>query len=283
MQEETTYGEFKSHTKDYLKQLITKPSQAKLDDFLASRLKEKGLTQGQFLNKLIDNGIVVKKAKIDDGLGEQGTGKPSYSVTYKIPNDRFEHKLKKLHITLFEENLPEGVITEDGGGATSCAFDGAGQFIQPLNGGKDESGSGVIRRKTIYMTEEQFNSLMEMEELDEATAGDVGPFDYDVPFPAKKGDPTLQHQKGKKHGTAANAIGMDRMNEEGGYDMSTPEGREGARKWMNSMMSQEDPTGGYADQWVSNNAPDYPDISWDACYEYMKRAFIAGVEYGRNN
>lgn len=71
------------------------------------------------------------------------------------------------------------------------------------------------------------------------------------------------------------------LNEEGGYDMSTPEGREGARKWMNSMMSQEDPTGGYADQWVSNNAPDYPDISWDDCYEHMKRAFIAGVEYGR--
>lgn len=73
------------------------------------------------------------------------------------------------------------------------------------------------------------------------------------------------------------------LNESGGYDMSTPEGREGARKWMNSMMSQEDPTGGYADQWVSNNAPDYPDISWDDCYEHMKRSFIAGVEYGRNN
>ena len=273
MQEETTYGEFKSHTKDYLKQLITKPSAAKLDDFRASRLKEKGLTQGQFLNKLIDNGIVVKKAKIDDGLGEQGTGKPSYSVTYKIPNDRFEHKLKKLHITLFEQNLPEGVITEEGGGATSCAGDGAGQFAQPL---------GQPTRRKIYLTREQFENLLKGN-LDEATAGNVGPFDYDAPFPVKKGDPTLKHQKGKKHGTAANAIGMDRMNEEGGYDMSTPEGREGARKWMNSMMSQEDPTGGYADQWVSNNAPDYPDISWDACYEYMKRAFIAGVEYGRNN
>ena len=71
------------------------------------------------------------------------------------------------------------------------------------------------------------------------------------------------------------------LNEEGGYDMSTPEGREGARKWMNSMMFQEDPTGGYADQWVSNNTPDYPDISWDDCYEHMKKAFIAGVEYGR--
>lgn len=202
MQEETTYGEFKSHTKDYLKQLITKPSAAKLDDFLSSRLKEKGISQGQFLNKLIDNGIVIKKSKVDDGLGNDGTGKPSYSIQYKIPNERFEHKMKKLHISLFEENLPEDVITEEGGGATSCACDGAGQFIQPIG--------QVVRRKTIYMTEEQFNNLMNT--LDEATAtANAGNYQYDVPFPAKKGDPTLKHNKGKKRGSAENAIGMDRM------------------------------------------------------------------------
>lgn len=196
MQEETTYGEFKSHTKDYLKQLITKPSAARIDDFLMSRLKEKGISQGEFLKKLIDNGIVEKKAKVDDGLGENGTGKPSYSIQYKIPNERFEHKLKKLHISLFEENVPVGTVME----ATACAGDGAGQFVQPL--GKP------IRRK-IYMTQGQLDELIKR--LDEATAGDVGPFDYDAPFPVKKGDPTLKHNKGKKRGTAANAIGMDRM------------------------------------------------------------------------
>ena len=278
MAEETTYGEFKSHTKDFLKQLITKPSAAQLDSFLAQRLREKGVSQGDFVKKLENGGIVIRKTKVDDGLGKDGTGKPSYSITYKVPAERFEHNLKKLHISLFEENLPEDVITEEGGGATSCAFDGAGQFIQPMTGGKDESAP--IIRRTIYMTEDQFNTLMGT--LDEATGGEIGPFDYDAPFPVKKGDPTLKHNKGKKHGSAENAIGMDRMTEEGGYDMGTPEGREGARNWMNqvSAMSQEDPTGGYADQWVSNNAPDYPDISWDDCYEHMKRAFIAGVEYG---
>ena len=196
MQEETTYGEFKSHTKDYLKQLITKPSAARIDDFLMSRLKEKGISQGDFLKKLVDSGIVEKKAKVDDGLGEDGTGKPSYSIQYKIPNERFEHKLKKLHISLFEENVPAGTVME----ATACAGDGAGQFVQPL--GKP------IRRK-IYMTQGQLDELIKR--LDEATAGDVGPFDYDAPFPVKKGDPTLKHNKGKKRGTAANAIGMDRM------------------------------------------------------------------------
>lgn len=212
MQEETTYGEFKSHTKYYLKQLITKPSAAKLDDFLASRLKEKGVSQQDFLKKLLAADIIQRKTKVDDGLGEGGSGKPTYSIKYKVPADRFEHKLKKLHISLFEENLPDDVITEEGGGATCCAFDGAGQFIQPLNGGKDECGSGVIRRKTIYMTEEQLNSLMEMDSLDEATTTqNTGNYQYAVPFPVDDDDPTMKHQKGKKHGTAANAIGMDRM------------------------------------------------------------------------
>ena len=208
MAEETTYGEFKFHTKDFLKQLITKPSAARLDSFLAQRLREKGVSQGDFVKKLEDGGIVIRKTKVDDGLGQDGTGKPSYSITYKVPAERFEHKLKKLHISLFEENLPEDVITEEGGGATSCAFDGAGQFIQPMNGGKDESAP--IIRRTIYMTEDQFNNLMNT--LDEATTTtNSGNYQYDVPFPVDSDDPTMKHNKGKKHGSAENAIGMDRL------------------------------------------------------------------------
>lgn len=72
------------------------------------------------------------------------------------------------------------------------------------------------------------------------------------------------------------------INEEGGYDMTTPEGRRGAENWMKYIMSQEDPAEEVAKQWVSENAPDYPDISWDSCCEFMKKAFIAGFEYGRN-
>ena len=73
------------------------------------------------------------------------------------------------------------------------------------------------------------------------------------------------------------------LNEGGGYDMSTPEGRAGADRWMHYIAGQEDPVETAAEQWASDNAPDYPDISWDTCYECMKRAFIAGVEYGRNH
>ena len=64
------------------------------------------------------------------------------------------------------------------------------------------------------------------------------------------------------------------MNEGGGYDMSTPEGREGARKWMSYMISQEDPAENAAREWAQENGLDGD--------ENIIRAFTAGVEYGRN-
>lgn len=64
------------------------------------------------------------------------------------------------------------------------------------------------------------------------------------------------------------------LNEEGGYDMSTPEGRQGAEKWMRYIMSQEDPAENAAREWAQENGLDGD--------ENIIRAFIAGVEYGRN-
>lgn len=201
MAEETTYGEFKSHTKDFLKQLITKPSTARIDAFLSQRLKEKGVSQGDFVKELINGKVIVRKTKIDDGLGNKGTGKPSYSISYKVPAERFEFKLKKVYISLFEKNVPVEEMDE----ATACAGDGAGQFLQPIG--------AVISKKTIYMTEEQFNGLMS--NLDEATStANAGNYQYDVPFPVDSDDPTMKHNKGKKRGSAENAIGMDRLTEE---------------------------------------------------------------------
>lgn len=65
------------------------------------------------------------------------------------------------------------------------------------------------------------------------------------------------------------------MNEGGGYDMSTPEGREGARKWMGYVASQEDPVETAAHNWAYENGLDGD--------ENVIRAFVAGVEYGWNN
>lgn len=60
-----------------------------------------------------------------------------------------------------------------------------------------------------------------------------------------------------------------------GYDMSTPEGREGARKWMGYVASQEDPVETAAHNWAYENGLDGD--------ENVIRAFVAGVEYGWNN
>lgn len=60
----------------------------------------------------------------------------------------------------------------------------------------------------------------------------------------------------------------------GGYDMSTPEGRQGAENWMRYIMSQEDPAESAAREWAQENSLDGD--------ENIIRAFTAGVEYGRN-
>lgn len=63
------------------------------------------------------------------------------------------------------------------------------------------------------------------------------------------------------------------MNEGGGYDMSTPEGRQGAENWMRYIISQEDPAESAAMEWAQENGLDGD--------ENIIRAFTAGVEYGR--
>ena len=61
----------------------------------------------------------------------------------------------------------------------------------------------------------------------------------------------------------------------GGYDMSTPEGRRGAEDWMRYVMDQEDRRPAIAAQnWAEENG-----LAGD---ENIIKAFIAGVEYGRD-
>lgn len=63
------------------------------------------------------------------------------------------------------------------------------------------------------------------------------------------------------------------LNEEGGYDMSTPEGRQGAENWMRYIISQEDPIETRAKEYAYENGFDGD--------ENIINAFISGVEYGR--
>ena len=195
MMDEVTYGDFLNHAVDYIKQLLTKPSAAKIDDYLLGHLKDKGMDQSGFLKRLLDDGIIVRSEKVDDKV-YPGHESATLSIKYKAPRDRFRHKMKKLHISLFEENIPEEEMDE----CTACAGS---------SGAFETSLAKPIRRK-VYVTEEQLKEIFNM--IDEATAtANAGNYQYDVPFPVDDDDPTMKHNKGKKHGSAENAIGMDRL------------------------------------------------------------------------
>lgn len=98
---------------------------------------------------------------------------------------------EKLSHTSIPQQQPtfESKINEDGeggtmagmGGATSCDAS-SGQFVQPLFG-------KPIKRKTVYLTQEQVDYLKE-----ETSLGSVGEFDYDAPINIKKSDPTMNHK-----------------------------------------------------------------------------------------
>lgn len=155
-----TEYKFISNVKKFLSQLIDDPVNAQ-----PSRvLKFNGLDRKKLINKLMDNGIVIKKERISD-KDENGNPKTATMlVSFKVPREDFDHKMKKLYISLFENvQSPYEFICEDGGagasggacaggdcGGMSCgeacsaggatSADASGQFITPLFG-------KVIRRK----------------------------------------------------------------------------------------------------------------------------------------
>lgn len=182
---EMTYYAFLSHVKSYLKKLLTDPISAQPDDFL----KNYGLDGKELNSKLTDNNIIIKNEKIDSS-GD----KDMFSITYKIPRQNFERKMKRLYSSLFESNIVDEEILVE----TDCSS--SGPVEQPLFG-------KPLRRKTLYVTQEQYDKLQSLKE--EAVMNTpVGDFGYDAPAFVKKGDPTLDHKNmmkksfrgyGKKH------------------------------------------------------------------------------------
>lgn len=177
---EMTYYAFLSHVKTYLKKLLTEPISAQPDDFL----KNYGLDGEKLLSNLVDDNIILKNTKIENN-GE----KDMFTVSYKIPRQNFDRKMKRLYSKLFENNIVEGLnLNEcDCGGAMQGGGENpsAGQYEQPLFG-------KPLRRK-IYVTQEQYDRLQELKE-EAVMETPIGDFGYDAPAFAEKGDPTLDHK-----------------------------------------------------------------------------------------
>jgi len=217
----TRYG-FISHMEAYMKQLLSNPKKAEVDDYLKSH----GIDNEKALKLLlkrtdphnVESAVLVKNTKIKTGED----GKDIFSITYKIPREGYKKKMRNLYINCFESNIVEGcpinettsvfsneneivkdieAMDKDGvyakrGGLnkkineTDCAGcmqaggenPDAGQYVAPM---------GKPIKRTIYMTEAQVEYLKQ--NVDEATAGDIGQ-GYTVPFGVKGSDETMNHQ-----------------------------------------------------------------------------------------
>ncbi len=109
----TRYG-FISHMESYMKQLLTNPLTAHIDDYL----KSYGLDDEKALSSLLkrtdkndeESAVLLRTEKIKTG----DDGKDMFVVTYKLPRKDYKKKMRDLFINLFESNIVEGCpINED--------------------------------------------------------------------------------------------------------------------------------------------------------------------------
>ena len=180
---------FINHTKDYIKRLFIDPINAQPDSFLKSH----GLT-GEILKKqLEDKNLIIKKTYI-----KTVDGNDKFHISYKLNpsagsemdneiGTSGERPLRRIYSELFEENIVEGTILNetDCSGCMQASGENAsaGTYEQPLFGKPQ-------RRKTIYITQEQYDMLKEEAVMDTA----IGDFGYDAPPFKKKKDPTYNHK-----------------------------------------------------------------------------------------
>jgi len=192
--EMTKYG-FISHMEAYIKQLLSDPIHAKVDDYL----EKHGIDSPKALKILLKrndpnnerSAILIRTTKIrpeelsEEDAAENKTPKDAFCVKYKLPREGYSRKMARAFVENCENTLNEETVNEDGDGATNCSS--SGQFVQPLFG-------QPIRRKSLYITEKQkayIKKVIDEEAVMNTAAGDFG---YDVPALAKKGDPTMDHQ-----------------------------------------------------------------------------------------
>ena len=187
---EITFFGFLSHTKAFLKELLTNPINANVDDYL----QDNGLDRKTLLDALMERDIVEKETKI-----EEKNDSDAFSVSYKIPKRNFERKMRRLYASLFEKNEileSKTIIETDCGGVMQGGGTNpdAGQFTAPI---------GKVQRRRIYVTNEQLNIIKE------TSTTDVGNYQYDVPLNFNNGDdPAYNHKNIIAKGIPNKKIGI---------------------------------------------------------------------------
>ena len=167
-EEEITFYEFFVNVKKFLKDLLTKPSEAEPNKILLHKVDK-----SELLNKMIDLGIIKKEEKIDEVLVDESKKVAKHYVQYKVPKRNFDEKVKELYKEIVGESFvfaneqelvdqikemdvdnayaTRGGLNEEGegGGATSCGSvmqgggsnPDAGQFTVPF---------GNVQRRKFY-------------------------------------------------------------------------------------------------------------------------------------
>lgn len=113
--EEVTFYEFVINVKQFLKDLLKKPIEAKPSDLLTKA----GLTKDELLKKMKDIGMIKSEERIDEVPVEESTKHPygtklvaKHYVSYKIPRKRFKEKMQELYKDCISECNTKQVFSD---------------------------------------------------------------------------------------------------------------------------------------------------------------------------
>ena len=144
---------FNQNVRHFLNVLLSDPINVKVPKCVEMA----GLSKQQFLDKMQKFGIIEYHEHLDDknkdgSFKDKVTMKVSYTVKdkvpdeneYRVPKNKFDEKVEKLRIAIFERNAPEdaGDTLEECDCASAMGGVGGnniGYFIQPMS-------KNVIRR-----------------------------------------------------------------------------------------------------------------------------------------
>ena len=215
-----TEYKFNSAVKSFLSELLADPVNAQPADILV----DNHITRGKLLRYLLSNGIVEKDERIVD-KDENGQPKTAtMMVKYRVPKKRFEAKLKNLYIRLFEKNVP---VKEDAGitsrfreqidtalaSPTTMGFAAPADHTQSIlaadvyNHKINEDGEGATSADASGQFSQPLFPMMRRQmptNVQETATGDVGDYQYTVPFPGD--EETLARHNGKGGSVSINRM-----------------------------------------------------------------------------
>lgn len=112
--EEITFYEFVLNVKQFLKDLLKKPNEAKPSEMLSNA----GITKDDLISKMKDINMIKSDERIDEVPVEEGKKHPygkkmvaKHYISYQIPRNRFKEKLEQLYKDCIKENCNKQVFS----------------------------------------------------------------------------------------------------------------------------------------------------------------------------